>query len=155
MKKTLSLILVVFGLFCLASRSDAATYARGPKETKNIGYTTVITTITATSFNTVSLSTSTMPGAVYDVYLGTGASGDYCVLYDTNVALALTAPGGANNTNFASQLGPRLFFGSTSASTIYTFDPPIIFYNGLYTACTSANDSATVEFETGRGLSGN
>jgi hypothetical protein len=153
MKKTLSLILAAFGLFCLASRSDAATYARGPKEIKNIGFTTTITTITANSFNTVSLSTSSMPGAVYDVYLGTGAAGDYCVLYDTNVALFLTAPTGGQN--LSSQLGPRLFMGSSAATTVIPFDPPLIFYSGLYAACTTAGDSAAVEFETGRGLSGN
>ena len=153
MKKLLSFILFALVGACVAGSSGAATYARGPKETKNFGYTTTITTVTANNFNS-GTSTSTIPGAVYDVYLTTGAAGDYCVLYDTNVALGLTVPA-AGTSNLTNQLGPRFYVGSTTATTVIQLDPPIIFYSGLYAACTTAADGAVVEFETGRGLSGN
>lgn len=152
LKKLLGLTFAALAFFCVASRSEAASYARSPKEIKNIGYSTAITSVTV---NTITTSTSSIPGAVYDVYLGTGTAGDFCVLYDTNIATNLTVPVAGTMSNLTNQLGPRLFFGSTTAETTIAFDPPIRFFAGLYTACTSANDSAAIEFETGSGLSGN
>jgi hypothetical protein len=152
MKRIIRCVLLSFGLLCLVRSSEAATYARSPKVVKNIGYTTVISTIASSAFVT-GTSTPTIPGAVYGVYLGTGTAGDYCVLYDTNAASLLAVPTAGANGNLTAQLGQRLYFATTPTSVV--FDPPMIFYAGLYSACINSIESAAVEFETGRGLSGN
>jgi hypothetical protein len=92
---------------------------------------------------------------VYQVTLATGAAQDYCVLLDTNNTTGLTVPVTAATTKWPAQLGPRLFFGSTTATTVINFDPPILFYNGLMAECSDANVGAAITFEIGRGLSGN
>jgi len=156
MKKLVSLFLAVAAFACLASgRSEAASYARSPKAVKNIGYSSAISSVTVNTFNSVLASSNTVPGAVYAVTLTSGTAGDYCVLYDTVTAQGLTNAASTSVGLFTSQLGPRLFFGSTSANTTVVFDPPIIFFYGLYGTCTNTGTGAMVEFEEGRGLSGN
>lgn len=155
MKKLLSLIFGCLALGLLAQHAEAVSYARSPKASKNVGYSAAISSVTINSFNAATASSNTVPGAVYAVYLTTGTSGDYCVLYDTLTAQGLTAPASTSTGLFTSQLGPRIFFGSTAANTTVTFDPPAIFYFGLYAACTNTGEGASVEFEEGRGLSGN
>jgi hypothetical protein len=154
MKKLISCALLALGVFCLTTRSEAASAARGAKEIKAVGYQTNVSSITTLS---VLQSTSgvLMPGVVYQVTTSTGASGDFCLMYDSNTGVGFAALGVATgSSNVASQLGPRLILGSTSASTVYTFDPPIIFYNGLMTQCSSAADGLAVTYEIGRNLGG-
>ncbi len=156
MKKLLSLTLMVFGLSVMASKVQAAVGVRAPKESfVATSYTTAISSVTPF---TVLESTTTSPfvikkpGAVYQVTLGTGTAGAFALLFDTSTAVGLNT---ANAATITAQLGPRLFFGSTSANTTITFDPPLIFYNGLMVANSAATESGiSITYEVGRGLSG-
>lgn len=143
-------LLLGFGLMVVAQRSEASVGVRGPKDSFNLSYTTAISSVTPF---TVLESTSGVlkPGAVYQVILSTSAV-DYCIMFDTNSALGVQSlqPLG---TSILSQLGPRL--AMTTTNTVITFDPPLLFTNGLFVACSGTNDFATFVYELGRGLMGN
>lgn len=146
---------LAFGTMALLSLGSQATItARSPKECKTIGYTTVISSVTQA---TVAQSTNafTMPGAVYAVYLSSGTTQDYLVMLDTITATGY--PALANGVIYTNQLGPRMYFGSLSSSTVNTaiyYDPPMPFFNGLMAAFSAATEQATICYELGRGLSG-
>lgn len=154
MKKLLSLTLLAFGL--AMSRAEASVAARGPKDNVNIGYSTAISSITPF---TVLESTTTSPfviqkpGAVYQVILGTGVAQDFCVMYDTSTAVGLTPPS-LNGANYTAQLGPRMMYSSTTNNSVITFDPPLVFYNGLMVGCSALQSGGSITYEMGRGLSG-
>jgi len=145
-------LLLAFGLMtCLSLNSKASVVARMPKEVFVSTYTTGLVQITP-AVSTPIANNAFQPGAVYQVVLSSGASGEYYQLYDSTGSVGITcASGGGPNQLF---LGTHLFFSSTSANTVFTFDPPIIFHNGL-TGCDSASTGqAAITYELGRGLSG-
>lgn len=153
---SLLLAFVVMGLASI--HSGAASGVRSPKKSYLYAYSTAISSITPF---TVVESTSGIfkSGAVYQLNLSTGATGDYFVLYDTNAAnaSALSTPcSAAALTNCMYQLGPRFFYQSTGTvtSTSITFDPPLYFENGLMIWGSAANEEVSVTYELGRGLSG-
>jgi hypothetical protein len=92
------------------------------------------------------------PGAVYQVIMGTGASQEFLVMFDSNSALGITS---TLTTPNATQVGPRLFYNAISSNTVITFDPPLIFYNGLMVIDSAITGQATIVYEMGRDLSGN
>lgn len=156
MKKLISFALVAIGLAVWIGRAEATVGVRSPKESVLFGYSTAISSVT--SFTVLESTTTSpfvirKPGAVYQVILSSGVANDFCVLYDTSTAVGLTPPT-LGVTNLTAQFGPRLIFGSTSQSTTYTFDPPIIFFNGLMVGCTALQDGGFLTYEQGRGLSG-
>lgn len=155
--KSLCFTFAALAFFCIASKSsEAATYARSPKRVSTFGWSTAISSVTSIS---VAQSTGTLdntiPGAVYALYLSTGASGDFVVLLDTNSGSGYGTAINPASALLTNQLGPRYYFGSTSAGTTVTFDPPLLFTNGLMVWLSNQTDQVGVEFETGRGISGN
>lgn len=156
MKKQLGFILGgLLGVFLAAAlqpkSADAVTNARSPKSCVTVGYTTNLSS--ATSFNVWDSTNSvTKPGAVYAVYLSTGASGDYIILLDTNTGTGYTT--GAQGGKVPNGQIARLYHGSTSANTQITFDPPIPFNTGLLIGMSASTNQATVCYEQGRGLQG-
>lgn len=150
LSKLLGSLLLGVGILVMGSRAEATVGVRAPKAGAELSYTTVISSVTPF---TVLESTSgiTKPGAVYQLILSTGVSGDYLVLFDTN-----SATGNVLGTGqLADQLGPRYFYSSTSANTVITFDPPLIFFNGLYAVNSAGTESAEIVYEVGRSLTGN
>lgn len=77
---------------------------------------------------------------VYSV-LSSTATTDFVVLRDTNTA---------NTTSIPTISVPT----SATAVTQLTFDPPIIFQNGVSVNCAAANAACGVVFENGAVLSG-
>ncbi len=149
-------LLLAFGL--LAVRAEASVGERSPQTAISFGYTSAISSVTAftvTESTTVSPFIMRKPGAVYQMVLSTAASGEYCILYDTTTATGLTTPAASvGASNYTAQLGPRIFFGSTSQNTVLTFDPPIIFFNGLMVGCSTTSAGGSITYSLGRGLSG-
>lgn len=152
MKKLLSFTLLAFGLLC-ANQAQASRGSVAPKEVfLSPAYSLQITSVTPF---TVLESTSGIkkPGAVYQVTCSTGVAGTFSVMFDTGTTT--TTPGLSMNSNLAPQLGPRLYYNSTSASTVYTFDPPLIFFNGLMIGNSAVTEAGcAVTYELGRGLTG-
>lgn len=145
-------LFLAFGVMGMASLCSASSGGvRSPKQMFEQQYTIAISSVTPF---TVLESTSGIakPGAVYQLILSTGTAGDYVVLFDTSTATTLSIVGA---TPSVAQMGPRYFYGSTSANTVITFDPPLIFFNGLMVGSSSSTDSFGVTYELGRGLSGN
>lgn len=149
MNKLIKLAFAAFLVIGLKGVSEATGIAVSPKEIKTFAYSTNVSSVT--TFTTLqSTSGVTMPGAVYALYLSTGTAGDYVVLFDSTTAVGNTV----NATTITNQVGPRFYFGSTTATTIIRFDPPLLFFTGLMVGMSSAADEIGVEYETGRGLSG-
>jgi hypothetical protein len=137
--------------FVMASVSQAASLPRTPKETFVTPFSVAGSSVSASTWTAV--DSRQFPGAVYQVVLSTGASGEYIVMFDSNVCTGLgptTVP-----TAPAQQVGPRLLFGSTSANSSTPFDPPLMFHNGLCVFDSAATGQASITWEPGRGLSGN
>ena len=154
LNKVVGGLLLAFGLtavVCVNSR--ASVVARAPKHVYTLNYTTVISSVTPFTVAQATTTLQPQPGAIYQLNLSTGASGDYLIFFDTIPfsAGALTATGTANNVY---QLGPRFYYGSTTANTQITFDPPLEFYNGLMVINSSTAEQAGISYEVGRGLSG-
>lgn len=144
-------LLIGFGLMALASlESGASVVARSPKDVFVSSYTAGAILITPVSTTTVNGIVQTAPGAVYQVILSSGASSEFELLTDTTNCVGVTA--GANNQSI--QIGPKLFYSSTSANSVYTFDPPILFFNGLCIIDSAATGQAAITYELGRGLTG-
>jgi len=154
MKKLLSLTLMAFGLLIMTShRAEAASGVRAPKEVFVSSYTTGAILVTpAISTNAVAAA-AYMPGAVYQVILSSGAASEYEVLFDSGNCAGITATWAVGGPT-ATLLAPRLLYGSTTANTVITFDPPIRFDNGLCVIDSAATGSAAITYELGRGLSG-
>ena len=142
---------VLIGAFiCMALgayRSEAGTSVRSPQKVFTSGYTTVVSSVTG--FSVVDSTTLVKPGAVYQLIMSTGTAGDYIVFFDTTNTTGLS-----NTSVTAAQMGPRIYFGSTTQSTVITFDPPMLFSNGLFVQMSTNTNQIGVLFEVGRGLSG-
>jgi len=151
MKKLLSLTLMAFGVLCLTHRAEASVVARAPKEVFVSSFTTGMVTITPAISTNAPSTAAFMPGAIYQVVLGTGASSEFYQLYDSTF-VPTTCGASLGSTN--PLLGPKLLFGSTTANTTITFDPPLLFHNGLQGCDSAVTGQAAIVFELGRGLSG-
>lgn len=154
MNKLFCGLLLAFGVLLATREVKASVGVRAPKQMYELNYTTAISSVTAF---TVLESTSGIQkaGAVYQLILSTGASGDYVILFDTSTATGLVlGPPSGGATQAPSQIGPRYYFSSTSANTTIVFDPPLQFYNGLMMYESSATNAAGVSYELGRGLNG-
>jgi len=152
------LLLAVGCVVTLSLNSDASVVARGPKKVFNLNYTLAISSVTPFTVLQATSTVQDQPGAVYAIILGTGTAGDFVTLYDTvpfNAASLQTTPcTAAVSTNCGYLLAPRIYFGSTSATTNIVFDPPLIFYHGLLAMESAAGDQAGIVYEAGRGVSG-
>lgn len=124
-------IILGFGLVALFG---AAAYALGPVKPYVHSYSTTAGLVAAGG------------GAVYQVVLSTGASGEYVVLVDSGSATGVDV---ANATTQSKLLSSRLFYASTSASTVITFDPPIKFVNGLVIDGSAVTGQAAILYQKG------
>lgn len=148
-------LLVAFVGLVMVSSSHASVVARAPKDVALLNYTTVISSVTPFTVFQATSTVQDLPGAVYQITLSTGASGDYLVLFDTVPFNANLFTANANTQIATYQLLPRIFYSSTTQNTVITFDPPVIFYHGLMAIQSAATGSAAITYEMGRGLSGN
>lgn len=155
--KLFSGLLLAFGLMCLASRLQATSAVVSPKNTFELSYTTTVSTVTPviSTFTTASNPNAAFqPGAVFEIFQSSGASGDYFQMFDSSSTVGITCGQFASFPGSAGMLGPRFLFGSTSAETVTKLDPPLEFFNGLVVCVSSTADQASVSYELGRGLSG-
>lgn len=147
-------VFLAFGLMGIVSvNCNASVVARSPKKSYLYSFSTTISSVTPFTVLQATSTLQAQPGAVYEINMSTGTAGDFIVLFDTipfNAQLLDTQ--GA--TGRSSQLGPHFYYGSTTANTKITFDPPLIFYNGLLMIGSSAVEQASVTYEEGRGISG-
>lgn len=148
-KLFVGLVLAFVGIG-MASYLQASVVARSPKRVSNILYTTTVSSISVVNTTGAVVAAMQEPGAVYQVMLSTGAVGDYFVLYDTGNVLGISLAAGPASA----QLTGKIFVSTNTANTLITFDPPIMFFNGLVGILSSANTAASVTWESGRGLSG-
>lgn len=156
MKKLLSFTLVALGLLLTTHPAHAGWYKGNPKEVFVSSNTTGPFLVTpAVSTNSVGAAAYNS-GAVYQVILSTGASGEFEVMFDTNTCMGITSSmfGSTSTVNANSQLGPRLVYSSTTQNTVITFDPPVRFDNGLCIIDSASTGQASVTYELGRGISG-
>lgn len=156
MKKLLSCTLMVFGLLALSHPAHAGWYKGTPKEVYVSSQSSTAFLITPpVSSNTIS-SAQYQPGALYQVILGTGAASEYLLLVDTTNCTGVTANLAVGNlpTQGYQMMGPRMIYGSTTANTTITFDPPIRFDQGLCGIDSAATGGASITYELGRGISG-
>lgn len=132
MKKLIGFGMVVLALSVFCSKSEAAGVVRGAKGVNSIVYSTSVSTIAANG-----------PCAIYQVSLSTGASGEYVALFDSATATGITA---AVTTNMKA----RCMYGSTTANSTCTYDPPLQFFNGCMAIDSAATGLAAITFERGR-----
>lgn len=145
----------VMATISLFSPVSASVVARAPKAVFVSSYTTGLVQITANSSTSISGILDYLPGAVYQVILGSGAPNEYFMLYDSTGTVGITC---GNTTNGANQLqlGPKWVYSSTiTVTTPFVLDPPFVFHNGLVACDSASTGQAAVTYETGRGLSGN
>lgn len=131
MKKYLSLL--AFGLLVsvLGTKNVSAAGLPLPgKAAFALNYTTTASTITSTA------------GCLYQVVLSTGAASEYIALFDSASVTGLTAPS-------TTGLKTRMVFGSTSANTVYRFDPPIMFFNGIIAIDSAATGQSAFSYDYG------
>jgi hypothetical protein len=156
MKKLIGLSFLAVGLLVIGSQSSYAAIPRTPKEVYVSAYTTGALLVSpAVSTNAVAAAAFS-PGAVYEVNLSSGASGEYELMVDTANCTGITATMAASAlTSPSNFLGVRLFYASTTANTDIKFDPPLVFEHGLCIVDSAVTGSAAITYELGRGLSGN
>lgn len=120
-KLVLASLILVLG----AVSSHAAGTFRGPKGKKQV--------------NASATAVLACPGVgvVYSVVVGTGAVTDFVVLRDSNTANTSSTP--------TITVAPR-----TATETQVTFDPPIIFTNGISVNAPAALLHSLVTFSCGR-----
>jgi len=149
-------LILAFGLVAVVSLAQpvqASIVARSPKEVFLSSYTTGVVLVSpAISTNAVA-NAAFMPGAVYQLILSSGAAGEYFQLYDSTSTAGITC-GALSNGAQQLNIG-RFLFSSTTANVNFTFDPPIVFHNGLAVCDSAATGQAILTYELGRGLSGN
>jgi hypothetical protein len=156
MKKMLSCFLFSLGLLALTSPAHAVWYKGTPKDifvsTPTTGVVQ-ITPVVSTSTVANNPNAAFMPGVLYQVILSSGASAEYYQLVDSTYDFTCPVNYGAIPAN-QTLLGPRLFYSSTTANTVITFDPPIRFDSGLFGCDSAVTGSAAITYELGRGISG-
>jgi hypothetical protein len=101
----------------------------------------------ATTISTVVIGDA----ALYSVMLGTGAAGEFINFFDTANVTGL-----ATTYITSSPFVFRLLYstvtpsGATVGNTLYKFDPPIQFNNGIMIAPSAATGTALITYEVGR-----
>lgn len=126
-----------FGLLVglMAGTSDAASVARGARAVANVNYSTTVSSIAVSG-----------PAVVYQVVLSTGTAGtDYVALFDSATSGAIS--GASVSTN----LKLRVNVSSATQNTVMTFDPPLLFSNGIVAANSAVGLWSAITFERGRG----
>lgn len=136
MKNELKSLFVIAGLLLGMTVMASAGGLTKPRKSALVNYTTTATLVHRGG------------GALYQVVLSTGASLEYMVAIDTVGASGWSA----TTTNLL--ITPRLFYSSTSANSVYTFDPPLIYTNGLVIAGSAGTGQAMVTYESGRSIGG-
>ena len=136
MNKLMGLFLLGALCFGLTQSVEAAGATRGAKASTNVYGTQGI------------IGVSSGTAVLYSVVLGTGAAGDYAVLFDSASATGITA------TSFSSPFKMRIYFGSTTANTIVNFDPPLQFTNGIIVSLSTTTAPAAFVWERGRVVTG-
>lgn len=132
MNKLMASLFLGLGLLVLGSRAEA-TSIKGAKNYTTTAYSTTVSTVAASG-----------PAVVYGVILSTGTGGtDYTVLWDKAVV-------GATVISTTSGLVAKVVVSSTTQNTVYTFDPPLQFNNGVVVANSAATNISTVIWEKGR-----
>jgi hypothetical protein len=149
-------LFLVLGCLMVSSNAHAVWYRGAPKEVFVSSYTTGAVQVTPSVSSSTALAAQYMPGAIYQVILSTGASSEYVVIYDTTNCIGLTATSPTGNTPAQTyqNLGPRFVYGSTSADTVLTFDPPLRFDMGLCVLDSATTGQYSITYELGRGISG-
>lgn len=132
--KNKSAVISVLGLLAvLAGMSYAASGVRGAKST---------TTIYG---GTGAVGVSSTTAVLYGVILGTGAVTDYVTLFDSASASGIAA---VNQTTAGFKM--RLYASSATQNTVFSFDPPLQFRNGIMAANATSVMSSMMTWEGGR-----
>jgi hypothetical protein len=143
-------LILTFGMVAVV---QATVGVRAPKASFTTPFSLSPSSVTAFTVLESTPAVIKKPGAVYQVIMGSGAASEFLVMFDSNSASGITS---TLTTPNATQLGPRLFYQvGGSSNTVITFDPPLIFDNGLMVIDSAITGQATISFELGRGLSGN
>ena len=138
MKKMIVVLTALVGLGLLAMKSEAAPGVRGGKA------------VVPALQSTTPVIASKIPATVYSVLVGTGAVTDFIVLYDSaNATAATSVPQTA-----ASGYRGRWYAQSATSPTQITFDPPLIFKNGVTAVNSTSVMSAFVTLEAGKVVQG-
>jgi len=132
--------------------SHAASLPRSPKMTFVTPYSTAGSSV-AIAAVAASSSPVTLPGAIYQVTLSSGASSEYIVLVDTNTCTGVTLQG--PYTAPTKYVVSKLLYSSTTANTNFAFDPPLMFDLGLCVFDSASTGQASITYELGRGINGN
>jgi hypothetical protein len=128
------LVVLFLGAACVGT-ANAASSVRGGKANTTINYSTTVTLI------------SKIPSTVYGVVLSSATTaGDYVVLWDSASATGLTTP-------VTTGLKAKVIL-STGTSQVVSFDPPLIFNNGIVAANSAATTLLDVVFEGGKVIQG-
>lgn len=149
-------LLLALGLLALASPAQAVWYGGSPKEVFVSSYTTGAILVTPVVSSNAVAGAQYMSGVVYQVVLSSGAASEYELLVDTTNCVGVTATLAVGNlpAQGYQMIGPRLLYGSTTANTTITFDPPIRFDQGLCIIDSAVTGQASITYELGRGVSG-
>lgn len=137
MNSNLKQLFVVFGLVVGLSALAVAGGLTKPRKTYVNGFSTTAALVHAGG------------GAVYQVTLSTGAALEYVVLVDSGSAVGVA---GESTTK---AITTRLTYSSATQNTVFTFDPPLLYTNGLVIDQSGATGSAMVTYESGRSIGGN
>lgn len=127
---------VVLGLVVGFSAMAFAGGLTKPRKTSVVSYTTTPALVHAGA------------GSVYQVVLSSGAASEFAILVDSGSATGVTSQ------NTSKLITSRLFYTSASSNTVITFDPPLIYTNGLVVAGSAVTGQAAVTFESGRAIGG-
>lgn len=155
MKKLLSCTLMAFVFLMMSNQAHAAWYKGTPKEVFVSSYTTGAIQVNPSISTNTAATAQYAPGAIYQVILSSGASSEFELLVDSANCTGITAGMLTSSlTAPATFLGPRLLYGSTTANTTVTFDPPLRFDTGLCIIDSAVTGQASITYELGRGISG-
>lgn len=134
MNKIIGILSLGLLLGCLAGTSEAASARGGAKPVKSVNYTTTVSSVAVNGSATV-----------YQVILSSGTAGtDYLALWDSATTGAIS--GIAISTN----LKAKVVVSSATQNTVVTFDPPLLFTNGIVAANSAATMWSAITYERGR-----
>jgi hypothetical protein len=153
LNKLFSGLILAVGLLGMTRTAMAGTSVKSPKEVFVSTYTAGLVLVTPAISTNTTANAQQEPGAIYQIIMSTGASGEYFELYDssttTGITCGLTTGNGANQLNLV-----KLPFGSTSLAQSVSLDAPIVFHNGLVVCDSATTGQIMFTYELGRGLSG-
>lgn len=133
MKKLIGSLLLLGAMVISGNPAEAASGRSGAKTAASIVYSTTISSVAVSG-----------PAALYQVILSSGAAGtDYTALWDK-------ASVGATVISTTSGLVNKLVVSSATQNTVFTFDPPIQFSNGIVAGNSTALNVTTFVYQRGR-----